>query len=361
MMSTTRAERGSVEEALAALGVIFSSPAVSTITPPANLAALEARLRPQPDEPAIDMERVKRFLAVGTASLFGLLIISAILYLWSQRPSAVGPPAAAATQAAAPPAASSDATPRLTSAGEDAPAPPVTAPIADPLPATPQPVVAAAKPPSLNPTATAPKKSVTVMTGLTAEQGPSIRELRPSAESVPAPRVDSSSGAGEAIANTPPDREAVRVLLPSRYTLGLLHPGARAYVDRDAVFADFPRSHGDLPCIETAARDGSTDEEVAFELKRNAIVYVGYDRDIADRPSWLQAFRKTGETWSVLLRDEPRAGSAVIAYDVYARSYPKGNVNLGPAQDDEKRGSRLRRIFQRQRQPSMYLICVDPK
>jgi hypothetical protein len=134
-------------------------------------------------------------------------------------------------------------------------------------------------------------------------------------------------------------------------------------VDLDAVYSDVPWQRDHIPCIQTAVADREGQEAVSFELSRDARVFVGHDQSIKRKPAWLQGFHSTGETWSVLVRNVGDAGSAVISFDIFTRSYPAGTVRLGPNMEKGlfSRFKTLGKQLLGRGEPSMYLVCVDPR
>ena len=184
--------------------------------------------------------------------------------------------------------------------------------------------------------------------------------------SQPPEQVEETPATNPEVEETPPVKKAphpgdvLRVLIPSRYTLGMLHAGQQAYMDDDAVFSDVGR-HDRLPCIRTANEDRYRNGNLAFELNKDANVYVGHDPSIKKKPDWLQQFQRTGDTWSVLVRGS--AGSGVINFDVYQRFYPKGTVTLGS--NLGKNPFALIRPFIKppigKLETGMYMVCVEPQ
>jgi hypothetical protein len=103
--------------------------------------------------------------------------------------------------------------------------------------------------------------------------------------------------------------------------------GARCYVDRDFQIVSLPREFvgGDL--VRTAnEEDGSTGRNhLSLELSGAAKLYVCYWAEAHDLPGWLKEpgwRRMQGQAQVGIL-------GARKAYNIFARSVPKGRLVLG--------------------------------
>jgi eukaryotic-like serine/threonine-protein kinase len=324
-------------------------------------SAFDLRLRPPAAKPALTAQKVKRAGAIAVATCLAVLVVAAILFLRAQRPAerqpalppvATAPAAASAGVATAPPAAPS---PSVASAAPS----PAAAP---PVEASPKPAPVAAAVPQ-GPTPPGQTKTRPGKTPATPVDAGGVRKTRDQESHAVGEEAETERSAAPVAqesnpaATMPKGREIIHELQPERYELSSLHGGQRAYVDVVAVYADVTEHEDRIPCIETANGDRAAGAGVSFTLSRAANVYVGYDRDGAQKPKWLQAFTRTGATWSVLLRDQAGALSGMIHFDVFTRSYPAGPVTLGP---NVEKVSGLRRLFGRS-EPNMYVVCVDPR
>jgi serine/threonine-protein kinase len=318
-------------ETLNAAGVT----ATSSVPPTLGMTALDARLRPEAPKPTLDIEKLKVILAILAAVLVVGLGVWAFLYLRGQAPSEhpalATPPVAAKPETSAQPAGPAPVSPAVSKDG----ATPSTQPEGSTAVPT-APVQESAKPPTF-PAPAPPQNTGAVISQ--APEGPPTPSPA-SEETTPAKKIPSAG-------------VLIHELRPGFYTLGSLHSGQRAYMDFDAVFADVPGRHDRLPCIRY--KDGG----ISFELTQDAKVYIGHDETIKRKPGWLQSFQRTGDSWSALARDA--AGSEVLKFDVYERSYRKGSVNLGP--NTEKETSLFKNFGKivGKREPGMYLVCIDPQ
>lgn len=342
------------DQALAALGVLEADGTRSSSSPATGISALDARLRPEAPKPVVDVQKVKWIVAGAAAILLVAFGVVATVFLRGQSftgVSAVAPKAAPAKPGPSPqppPAAAPQAAAMTTQEPTQGTAGPVSVPTAPPqtLPKPAPPPQTASKEP-----ASAPQTK--------PQPGSDLQPTNQTVEEEQAPQ--------EAPAKKMPiAREIIQGLQPSRYGLGALHSGQRAYVDLDAVYSDVPWQRDRIPCIQTAVADREGQGTLSFELSRDARVYVGHDRSIKRKPSWLQDFHPTGETWSVLVRNAGSsgdAGSAVIYFDVFTRSYPTGTVSLGPNMGTGlfSRFKSLSKQLLGRGEPSMYLVCVDPR
>ncbi len=162
--------------------------------------------------------------------------------------------------------------------------------------------------------------------------------------------------------NTAPRRlEAGDVIQASGHSLGTLRSGKNPYTDLDAAFADVPEQHEDLPCIKTADGDRSKKANWSFDLKQEAKVYIGHDPGIKTKPRWLAKFRKTGETWSLLLRNPDGSAGPVKSFEVFTRSYSAGPVDLGPNLAYGRATLRQIGTVFGKAGVNMYLVCVDAR
>ena len=265
---------------------------------PARASFMDDRFRPAPAQPAFDTQKLKRTLAISLGGLLLALTASGLFYLWRQRPS------------------------------EQAAPPPVAAQV-EPSPVVPE-----------KPTKTA-RQQPSPVSPLDTKPRQQLKALPPS--------------------DTAPRRlEARDVIQASGHSLGTLRSGENPYTDLDAAFADVPAQHENLPCIKTADGDGSKKENWSFGLKLEAEVYVGHDRGIKTKPSWLKKnFSRTGETWSLLLRNPDGSAGPVKSFEVFARSYSAGPVNLGPNLASGRATLRKIGTMIGKDEVKMYLVCVD--
>ncbi len=341
------------DQALAALGALEASGArgASPLSG-TGTSALDARLRPEAPKPVVDVQKIKWIVASAAAVLLVAFGVAATIFLRGQSftgVSEVAPKAAPAKPgpspqpppAAAPQAAATTAQAPTTQGTAGSTSVPTAPPQTQPKPA-PSPQAAAKEPASAPQTKPQPGSDL-------QPTNQTVEEEQPPQEA-PAKKMPSA-------------REIIQGLQPSRYALGALHSGQRAYVDLDAVYSDVPWQRDRIPCIQTAVADREGQETLSFELSRDARVFVGHDRSIKRKPSWLQGFHQTGETWSVLVRNAGDAGSAVLYFDVFTRSYPAGTVSLGPNMGTGlfSRFKSLGKQLLGRGEPSMYLVCVDPR
>jgi len=359
---TRRAVAYRVGEAKQVLGLLGASSSQGTPSSPplfTGLSSLNARLRPAVPKPALDVKKLKRGLAIALAVVLAGLAISTILFLRSQSPSG-GSVTAPKTDPAKPAADTSPNGPAATAA-EVPPeaAPPATTDPED-SPVVDSSVPLSAEPPSVP---TAPRQ-VPVKTAIPTPATAPLQNQRDASAIVsetPVPSQASDDAAPEK--RIPSGREVIFELEPSRYNLGTIHKGQRAYVDLDAVYTDLPERHDHLPCIQTAISDRDKNGTISFDLSRNARVYIGHDRSIKRKPAWLREFHPTDETWSVLARDAEGSLSTMIYFDVYTRSYPAGVVSLGPNMEN-RLFSMVRSLgvkYLGKGEPGMYLVCVDAR
>jgi hypothetical protein len=113
----------------------------------------------------------------------------------------------------------------------------------------------------------------------------------------------------------------VSSLQPADYQATALSAGTPIYTDAAATVEIIPPALTGGTLIRTHAADATnTDLLVSFTIDMRAEVYICYDPRTA-RPAWLTSWVDTGMTVSV-------NNGPVAQYDVYARRFPAGSVNL---------------------------------
>lgn len=107
------------------------------------------------------------------------------------------------------------------------------------------------------------------------------------------------------------------------YELGTIGPDKRLYIDRDYTFDSWPTAltGADYIRTENNHKNAVAVEWLAFDVKRNATVYVALDqRKIPDHvPAWLDSWEKT--SWVIETTD--------ATFQLYSKGYPAGRVSLG--------------------------------
>lgn len=149
-------------------------------------------------------------------------------------------------------------------------------------------------------------------------------------------------------------RDLIRIVEPSRYALGTLKAGGRAYMDDSASFAEIPSALRNLRCIRTA-NDDRTEEKmvVSFNVRQKGQIYIAHDQRIRKKPDWLKPFSRTSQP--LVVTD---AGGQKVLYDVFVRDVAAGPVVLGSNTQWNALTRKLRGAFPKDLK--MYLVCVQP-
>jgi len=129
-------------------------------------------------------------------------------------------------------------------------------------------------------------------------------------------------------------------LKPDAYQWHLFHVNDSSYVDRNYTVVQIPKGLENSVQIRTANGDKtSTDASlIAFELKGEATVFVGYDKRISQLPEWLSSWKPTGDQI---------VDSRSSIFQVYSTSMKSGKVVLGGNHGTED--------------DNMYLVFVVPQ
>lgn len=100
-----------------------------------------------------------------------------------------------------------------------------------------------------------------------------------------------------------------------------LQAGATVYIDRTFTFVTVPAIIQNATYLQTANNDkNSTGTSfVAFEVNQPVTVYVGHDTRITTKPTWLNSFSFTGDSFA----------SSDTTFDLYRQDFPAGLVTLG--------------------------------
>ena len=127
-----------------------------------------------------------------------------------------------------------------------------------------------------------------------------------------------------AVAPPPPTTPEPSDFVRSAYPVSVLSEGDRYYTDRDYTLAVVP------PALESAVWIRTMNDEKAarreplltFEVTRDVVVYVGFDRRAAHLPDWLRDWEELGERVHV-------NGDVMGYFELYRRRFSKGEVTLG--------------------------------
>lgn len=105
------------------------------------------------------------------------------------------------------------------------------------------------------------------------------------------------------------------------YKVHKLANGEKIYSDRDYTITSLPAYLNKASFIQTAMDDKKDKSEdfLTFYLKKDAIIYIGYDSRLTTKPSWLKEWTKTGERIST---NDP--GSPFL--EVYSKLAESGEV-----------------------------------
>jgi hypothetical protein len=149
-------------------------------------------------------------------------------------------------------------------------------------------------------------------------------------------------------------RDLIRVVEPSRYALGTLKTGERAYVDDSASFAEIPEALRNSRCIRTANDDRTQDKiVVSLNVRQEGRIYIAHDQRIRKKPDWLRSYSRTSQPLAVM---EP--GGERVLYDVFVRDVAAGPVVLGSNTQWNALTRKLRGAFPKD--IKMYLVCAQP-
>ncbi len=101
--------------------------------------------------------------------------------------------------------------------------------------------------------------------------------------------------------------------------------GQRLYTDRAYTLVEVPEKYQALTYIQTCQDDKSARQNFNLPLEVNApvMVYVARDDRLSEKPTWLGAFRDTGDDFTSSDSFSPK-------YSIFAKAFPKGRVVLGP-------------------------------
>jgi C-terminal processing protease CtpA/Prc len=101
--------------------------------------------------------------------------------------------------------------------------------------------------------------------------------------------------------------------------------GQRLYTDRAYTLVGVPEKYRALTYIRTCQDDKSARRNFNLPLEVNTpvMVYVARVDRLKERPTWLSAFRDTGDDFTTT---DPYAP----CYSIFAKAFPKGRVVLGP-------------------------------
>jgi hypothetical protein len=126
-------------------------------------------------------------------------------------------------------------------------------------------------------------------------------------------------------------------LTPAIYDTAHLVLGDQIYIDRDYVLQSLPESLRNLVWIRTANdhKESADTTFMVFTISDRANVYVGYDRENLQIPSWLSTWALTSA--QIVTND--------ATFNVYSKTFPAGQVILGGNQGYTK--------------SSMYLVILD--
>lgn len=183
-----------------------------------------------------------------------------------------------------------------------------------------------------------------------AATAPASPALAPATATTEEQRTTADTGTGAA-----PSAPLIRELQPSRYRLETLQPGQAAYIDHGARLAGVPNARVGCSSIQPAFADRDQRISITFVLARPARVYVAHDQRLRKKPDWLRNFARTGETWQLSGVDDT---GAMANFDVFARDYPAGLVDLGANTNWSPTTRILRDVIPKN--VGMYLVCVDP-
>ncbi len=106
------------------------------------------------------------------------------------------------------------------------------------------------------------------------------------------------------------------------YQSAVLAEGDVYYVDRNYHVTDIPVELQETTWIKTANNDkfSTNDDFLHFRVHENVTVYVGYDKEITNLPSWLQGWTST----ALEIKAENN-----VTFHCYSKNHPAGTVVLG--------------------------------
>jgi hypothetical protein len=131
-----------------------------------------------------------------------------------------------------------------------------------------------------------------------------------------------------------------------------LEPDAQIYFASTLHLVEVPRAYRGLRCITTRDESGDTKQEFRLRLTEPAEVVVAHDRQVKNRPAWLDLFTPTGDT---LTASDPGRGKT-FTFDLHRASFSSGPVTLGANSAATAAGRIGRNISGRN--TLMYLVCV---
>jgi len=138
-------------------------------------------------------------------------------------------------------------------------------------------------------------------------------------------RFERSPRATTAVPAAPPPAPAEETnFVTSSHPVTRLGEGERYYTDRAYTLAVVPPWLEDALWIRTSNDEKHAAREplLRFEISRDAIVYVGFDRRARHLPGWLRDWEPVHERLHV-------NGDVMGYFELYRRRFPKGTVTLG--------------------------------
>ena len=127
-----------------------------------------------------------------------------------------------------------------------------------------------------------------------------------------------------AVAPPPPTTPEPSDFVRSAYPVSVLSEGDRYYTDRDYTLAVVPPSLESAVWIRTMNDEKAARREplLTFEVTRDVVVYVGFDRRALHLPEWLRGCEEIGDRVHV-------NGDVMGFFELYRRRFSKGEVALG--------------------------------
>jgi len=118
------------------------------------------------------------------------------------------------------------------------------------------------------------------------------------------------------------DGSIITNLNQTTYQARHLDLGDTYYIDRDYTLASVPDTLTDMLWIQTANDDKLQKGErfLTFTLQRDAILYIGYDAQMAGMPEWMQ-------DWENM--NEQIVDSRGAAFNMYKKQFLSGDISLG--------------------------------
>ena len=122
----------------------------------------------------------------------------------------------------------------------------------------------------------------------------------------------------------PPTTPERSEFVHSAYPVSVLSEGDRYYTDRDYTLAVVPTVLESAVWIRTMNDEKTARREslLTFEITRDVVVYVGFDRRARHLPEWLRGWEGLGERVYV-------NGDVMGYFELYRRGFSKGEVALG--------------------------------